>query len=142
MKLLKILIVFSLVSSNLFGQDIITVRYHYDNSKIKTKLDSVFYNINKTIFISLDDGFNDSLIVTVNDLPVLNQYLKTNESIGLAGSFEIHFSDSSEIKILRLNFIKASCYIVEKINLNYKSLIINKVGSWQFYYSNHFFMRE
>ena len=125
-----------------FGQDSIKVVRQYNYAGPTTYVDSFFYHIANTIFISLDEGFDDSLYITVNDTIVLNQHLKSNESIGYAGGFGIHFTDSSDIKTLKLKFVNADFYIEEKVNLTFKSLQIGGGKPWRLYYSNKFPMRE
>lgn len=137
-----VILAFIITLQSLSGQDSIQVRREYRNAKPKTKPDSIFYEIPNTIFISLDEGFDDSLYITVNDVPVIQKYLKTNQSIGYAGGLQIYFKDSSEVKILKLQFVKANRYIQEKVNLNYKSLEIRGLNPWLLIYSNHFYMRE
>lgn len=123
------------------GQDSIRVVRQYENDKPITAVDSAYHMVRNVIFISLDEGFEDSVLVTVNDTVILNEYLKTNESIGLAGSFGIHFTDSCEIKDLKIRFIKANRYIQERVNLNYKSLQIRGLNPWHLIYTNRFPMR-
>ncbi len=89
------------------GQDSITVLRKYENDKPVTAFDSGFHKVKNAIFISFDEGFNDSCYITVNGIPFINAYLKTDESIGLATSFGLHFKDSSDSKILTIKFVKA-----------------------------------
>jgi hypothetical protein len=138
--LLTILSFFLLQKS--FAQDSIHVFRHYDNEKPTTSIDTFFYNIRNTVFVSLDEGFNDSLYITVNDAAVLNTYLRSNESIGYAGEFQIHFDNPSDTKILRLKFVNENFYIEEKVNLTYKSLQIRGLMPWLLVYTNHFPIRE
>ncbi len=143
MKYLTIYSILFLIVSNILGQDTINVKRNYDNDNPKSRLDSLFYNVPKMIFIDLDCGFDDSVCITVNANPVLNKYLKTNESIDLAGSFVVSFADSSEIKNLELKFFKGNFVIKERINLGYKSLRIARYShQWQLNYSNYFYLRE
>ena len=127
---------------DVFGQYSVQVIRTYDNTKPSTLIDSVYNSIHNTIFISLDEGFDDSLYITVNDIPFLNESLKTNESIGYAGGFGIHFKDSCDIKRIRLKFVKANYFIDEILDLNYKSVRIFHYGQWTFYYTNLFPMRQ
>jgi len=124
------------------GQDSIPVVRQYDNDNPITATDSAFHNIPNTIFISLDEGFDDSIYVTVNSIAFLKTYLKTNESIGYAESFGIGFKDSSEIKELKILFVNANRYIKEKLNLNYKSLQVRGLKQWTLIYTNKFPKRE
>lgn len=126
---------------NLSGQDSIRLTRQYENERPATSLDSFFYQVPNTIFISLDEGFDDSLHISINDTVILRQYFITNESIGLAGGLNISFKDSSEVKILKLLFIKANKYILEKVNLNYKSLQIRGLKPWLLIYGNRFYRR-
>jgi hypothetical protein len=135
-----ILIVFVFQKS--YSQDSIPVLRHYNYDKPKTSIDSFIYETLNTIFISLDEGFDDSLYITVNDSIVLNKYLKSNESIGYASGFHISFNKLSDIKILKLKFVKANFCIVEKVNLGFKSLEIRGLRSWLLNYTNQFPMRE
>ena len=132
---------FVVMLQNLSGQDSIRLTRQYENDRPVTRLDSFFYQVPNTIFISLDEGFNDSLHVSINDTIILRQYFITNESIGYAGGLNISFKDSSEVKILKLLFIKANKYILEKVNLNYKSLQIRGLKPWLLIYGNRFYMR-
>jgi hypothetical protein len=143
MKFLAVYSISFLIVSNILGQDTINVIRNYNNDNPKSTLDSVFHNMPNMIFIDLDSGFDDSVCITVNSNSVLNKYLKTNESIDLAGSFVVSFEDSSDIKNLELKFFKGNFVIKEKINLGYKSLRIARYSHhWQLDYSNHFYMRE
>jgi hypothetical protein len=142
MKLLIFSFVFMLIFQKISGQDSIRVVREYNNERPITKFDSILYDVKNTVFISLDEGFDDSLYVTVNSIPLLKGYLKSNQSIGYAGGFEIHFKDSSEIKNLKIKFVKANRYIQEKVNLRYKALQIRGLNPWMLVYSNHFSMRE
>ena len=142
MKLLLISIVSFVIYQNVLGQDSIHVVRQYNNDKPTIKIDSAYYKLHNTIFISLGEGFNDSLYITVNDIPFLNEYLKSNESIGYAGGFGILFTDSAEIKDLKIKFVKANRYIQERVNLTYKSLEIRGLNPWLLIYTNHFPMRE
>ncbi len=131
-----------MLASEIIGQDSIHVVRRYENDKPVTTVDSAFYSIRNTIFVSLDEGFDDSIYVAVNDVPLVNAYLKTNLSIGLAGGFAIDFNDSSEIKNLKILFVKAHRIIYEKINLGYKSLQVRGLNPWQLVYTNRTPMRE
>ncbi len=142
MKLLVIFIFIYFTFHKAYGQDSVRVIREYDNDKPKSSIDSFFNNIPNTIFISLDEGFDDSLYITVNDKVILNQYLKTDASIGLAGGFIITFDNLSDIKILKLKFVKANVYIEEKLYLTYKSLQIRGRKHWLLIYTNQFPMRE
>jgi hypothetical protein len=137
-----ICILFCFVFQNSYAQDSVRVLRQYENEKPTTFLDTFYNKIPNTIFIWLNEGFEDSLYVTVNDTIVLNQSLKSNESIGYAGGVGIHFDNPCEVKILRLKFIKANFYIEEKLNLAYKSLEIRGLRPWLLVYTNHFYMRE
>jgi hypothetical protein len=128
---IKITLAFFLISQMIFGQDSIAVIRHYNNAKPSTNLDSIIYDLPKMIFVSLDNGFDDSLYITVNDIPVLNKYLITNPSIDQAAWFTIGFKDSTEVKVLKLKFIKANRYLEERVNFQYKSLIISGASPWQ-----------
>lgn len=125
-----------------YGQDSIRVNRQYNNDKPKSAIDSFYNRIPNTIFISLDEGFDDSLYITVNDKVFLNKHLKSNESIGLAGGFGISFDNSSDVKILKLKFVNANFYIEEKVDLSYKSLQIRGLKQWLLIYTNQFPMRE
>lgn len=142
MKPLLIIILVFLAFQKAYGQDSVRVVREYNNDKPKSSIDSFFNNIPNTIFISLDEGFDDSLYITVNDKVILNQYLKTDASIGLAGGFIITFDTLSDIKILKLKFVKANVYIEEKLYLTYKSLQIRGPKHWLLIYTNQFPMRE
>ncbi len=137
-----ILITSIFIFQKIDGQDSVRVIRQYENDKPKTAIDSFYHKSYNAIFISLDEGFDDSLYITVNDIPVLNKHLKSNESIGYAGGFGIHFNDSSEIKDLKIKFVKANRYIQERINLKYKSLQVRGLNPWVLIYTNHFPMRE
>lgn len=137
-----IFLVSMLYAPIIYAQDTIAATRHYDNTRPATTIDSAFYNIEKMIFVSLDNGFDDSLYITVNGFPVINKYLVTDHSIDQAAWFMIRFTDSTEVKYLKLKFVKANRCLEEKVDLSYKSLIISKRDSWKISYSNHFFMRE
>ena len=124
------------------AQDSIRVTRQYNDDKPESSIDSFYHNIQNTIFISLDEGFDDSLYITVNGRVVLNQYLKSNNSIGYAGSFGISFAKTSDVKILRLKFVKANFCIEEKLDLAYKSLQVRGLKTWLLIYTNQFPMRE
>lgn len=141
------LLLFTLTSFFIFqitvGQDSIRTVRQYNYEKPKTANDSfVYYKIPNSIFISLDEGFEDSVYVTVNNRPFLNKRLQTNESIGYADGFRITFKDSSEIFDLKIVFINANRYIHEKVNLSFKFLQIRGFSSWFLNYSNNCPMRE
>ena len=142
MKVLFCTILLIAAFQNIYGQDSIPVQRRYVVDKPVTIADSFYHRIPNAIFISLDDGFDDSLYVTVNDLPVLSGYFKTNESIGYAAGFGIHFKDSSEIKKLKIMFVKTNLYILEQVNLRYKSLRIGKTNPWVLFYNNRFPIQE
>ena len=125
-----------------YGQESIKVSRQYDSHKPKSSNDSFFQSIPNTIFISLDEGFNDSLYITVNDTVFLNQYLKSNESIGYAGGFVISFNKPTDSKILKLKFVNSNFYIEEKVNLAYKFLQIRGLKPWLLLYTNQFVTRE
>ena len=142
MKLTFFVIASILICESSLGQDSIKVVRQYDNDKPITSADSAFHKVLNTIFISLDEGFDDSLYITVNDILFLNKYLKSNESIGYAAGFGIHFNDSSETKDLKIKFIKANRFIQERINLKYKSLQVRGLNPWLLQYSNRFPLRQ
>jgi len=104
-------------------------------------MDSGFHSIPNAIFISLDEGFDDIVRVTVNEELVFEGYLKTNESIGLAKTLIVSFKDQKEVKMLKVSFLKTNRYILEKLNLNYKSLQVRELSSWVLIYANRFPMR-
>lgn len=120
------------------GQDSIAVIRQYYSDSVKTKADSFFYKIQNTIFISLWEGFDDSLCITVNDKILVKQHFKTDKSLGLAGQFQVSFENQTDVKVLKLNFAKANLYIEEKLNLAYKSLQIRRDYRWLLIYTNHF----
>jgi len=124
------------------AQDSVHVKREFWNNKSESRADSIWNSVQNTIFISFDEGFDDSLNITVNDKVVFNGYLKTNYSIGYAGGLGINFNDSSEVKILKLHFVNANFYIREKVNLSYKSLQIRGLNPWLLIYTNQFPMRE
>ncbi|GEM_PF-3287840 len=142
MKHLLISLLITLTIHSSYGQDSIKVTRQYYNDKPKSPVDSFFQSIPNTIFVSLDEGFNDSLYITVNDTIILNQYLKSNESIGYAGGFGISFDKPSDVKILKLKFVNSNFYIEEKVNLAYKSLKVRGLRPWLLIYTNQFPMRE
>jgi hypothetical protein len=123
-------------------EDTIRVEKHYDNRGPLTRMDSAYFSIPNSVFVSLDEGFNDSVHVTVNDHRIIDRSLKTNESIGLAAGFAISFRDTSEVKIIQIRFIKQNKIIVEKLDLRYKSLQVRGLRPWGFYYGNRFYMRQ
>lgn len=129
-------------SSKVIGQDTMKVIRYYHNDKPKSFVDSIYNSIPNAIFISLNEGFNDSLYITVDDEVVLNRYLKTNGSIGLAGGFVISFKDSLEFKNLKLRFINGNLFAEERLNLSYKSLEIRYRKLLELTYTSHFPMRE
>lgn len=138
MKTLVIFILLILGSNTCWGQDSITVVRQYSNDNAITVADSFFNKVANTIFISLWEGFEDSLCISVNNERILKQLFKTDESLGLAGNFQIQFESPSDVKILKLHFIKANFYIEERLNLAYKSLQIRKNKRWFLIYTNHF----
>lgn len=141
MKLLSIVLGLS-IFQQAAGQDSICVVRQYENDKPITKADSYFYKLPNVVYVTLDEGFNDSILVTVNDTVVLNEYLKTNASIGLAGGFVIHFDDACEIKDLKITFVKANYYIHERVKPAYKSLRVSYLNTWHLIYTNRIPMRE
>ena len=123
---------------NASGQDTIAVARKYYNDPPSTEVDSLIFSVRNALYISLDEGFDDSLYITINDKPVMNKYCRTNESIGYADSFGIGFNDSSEIKTLRIKFTRTNRIIEEKLDLKYKSLQVRYLEEWTLIYSNHF----
>jgi hypothetical protein len=142
MKFLLVAIVYFSLSQKADSQDSILVTRQFENDKPATAIDSFFHKIPNTIFVSLYEGFDDSVYVTINGIPFLNKYLKTNESIGYASGFVIHFKDSTEIKDLTIKFVNGNRYIHERVNLRYKSLQIRGIRHWLLIYTNHFPMLE
>ena len=145
LEIMKVLvtILFIVVCFDVAGQAPVRVQKNYYNDKPITAIDSFYHNFfPNSIIVSLDDGFDDSLYITVNEEVVLNRYLKTDESIGLAGSFVISFKDSSDIKNLRLKFVGKKITIEERVSLKYKSLRIFASDPPLFLYTNQFPMRE
>ena len=59
--------IFSMISYLSFGQDSIQVVRQFENDKPLTKADSFFNSIPNIIFLDLDEGFDDSIRVTVNE---------------------------------------------------------------------------
>ena len=141
MKYLTILIVLNLFCLFCCAQDSIRVIRQYEDDKPVTKTDSVFNSIPDILFISLDEGFDDSIRVTINRELIFAGYLKTNESIGLATTLMIANKNPREIKILKVTFVNANRYISEKLNLNYKSLQVRGLNPWLLIYTNRFPMR-
>jgi hypothetical protein len=125
-----------------YGQDSVRVFRQYYHDRPQSGIDSFYQTISNTIFISLDEGFDDSLYITVNDTVFLNQYLKTNESVGLAGGLAISFNSPTDVKILKLKFVNENFYIEEKVDLTYKSLQIRGLKYWLLIYTNQFPVRE
>jgi len=136
--LLAALIAFQKVNA----QDSIRVLRQYENDRPTTQLDSVFNIIPNAVYISFDEGFNDSVFVTVNNVIYMDEYLKTDESNGYAGSFVITFKDSAETEDLKIKFAKTNRYIEEKVNLKYKALHIRKLDQWLLTYTSHFIMPQ
>ena len=58
------------------GQDSIRVEREYWKDIPITKADSAFNSIPDVLFIDLDEGFNDSVVVTVNDERIFSGYIK------------------------------------------------------------------
>lgn len=124
-----------------FPQRRIHVAHQYENNKPRSMADSFYHSFANTIFISLDEGFDDSLVITINDTTIMNSYFKTNESIGHAGSFGVSFKDSSEVILLKIRFINGGRYLEERLNLRYKSLQVRGLRNWLLIYTNQFPMR-
>lgn len=142
MKWMIIGIMVSLIPGFSQGQDSINVTRKFENDRPVTRIDSTLNAIPNVIFLDLNEGFDDSIRVSVDGELIFSGYLKTNFSIGLARSFTISFRDPRECKILKVEFVNANSYILEQLNLNYKSLGIGKYYSWFLTYSNCFPMRE
>ena len=142
MKHLLIIQFILFIIQSTYGQDSLKVNRQYNNDKPKSSVDSFYHSIPNTIFVSLDEGFDDSLYITVNNTIFLNKYLKSNESIGYAGSFGISFDKPTDVKILKLKFVNSNVYIEEKVNLAYKSLQIRGLRPWLLIYTNQIPMRE
>jgi hypothetical protein len=123
------------------GQDSIKVAREYWNDIPITKADSAFNSIPDVLFIDFDEGFDDSIVVTINDERIFSGYIKTNESIGLAHSLIISNKNPKEVKILKVTFVNANKCIVERLNLNHKSLHIRGLNPWVLIYTNRFPMR-
>src|SRR3954452_377704 len=121
----KQLTFFAIIFSNYaFSQDSIPVTRYYDNQPPETKLDSALFNLPNILYISFYEGFDDSICVFLNRKLFYSAYLKTDESIGFAGSFGFIFKDSSEVNDLEIHFIKENRIIKERLDLKYKSLQI------------------
>jgi hypothetical protein len=141
MKHLAISAILTLACLLCHSQDSIHVTRRYENDSPVTKWDSAFNSIPNILFISLDEGFDDSVTVTVNSELVFSGYLKTNESIGLAKTLIIPNINGSEKKLLKVTFVNASRCIIENVNTNYKSLQIRGLNTWLLVYTNRFPMR-
>lgn len=124
------------------AQDSVSVVREYHNNQPRSSLDSLYHSFHNRIFISLGEGFADSMYITVNGTEMINGYVRTDPSTGIAGSFGFSFTDSSDIKILRLTFVRRHFYIEERVNLAYKSLEIRNLGKWHLVYDNRFYWRE
>jgi hypothetical protein len=142
MKLIIYLLISVLTIKKAIGQDSVYIKREFWNNKPESRADSIWNSIPNTIFISFDEGFDDSLYITVNDKVIFNGYLKTNYSIDYAGGLGIHFKDSSEVKNLKLHFVNANFYIQEKLKFTYKSLQIRGLNPWTLIYTNQFPVRE
>jgi hypothetical protein len=142
MKLVLIAILTALTMYCTYGQDSVTIYRQFCNDKPKSRVDSFMTCFPKIMFISLDEGFDDSLYITVNDTVVINRYLKTNESIDYADGFGIVFDKPTDVKILKLKFVRANIIIREQVNLHYKSLQIRGLRPWLLVYTNQFPMRQ
>jgi hypothetical protein len=124
------------------AQDSIHVLRQYENDRPDTQLDSVFNKIPNVVYISFDEGFNDSVLITVNNVIYMDGYLRSNESLGYAGGFVLSFNDSADTQDLKIKFVKTGRYIEEKVNLKYKALHIRKPDQWLLTYTNHFVMLQ
>ena len=73
MKRIIYLLVSILTIQKAIGQDSIHVKWEFWNDKPESRADSIWNSIPNTVFISFDEGFDDSLCVTVNDKVVFNR---------------------------------------------------------------------
>lgn len=110
--------------------------------KIYINKENKGWNKSDTIEITLNDGFNDTLIIYLNNKIIYHNYTKTNESTSIADFFVIKKSkmklkDKNYIYIYRLRKGKKEKMIGFYLDLRYKYIsIYNLEHAIEVYFEN------
>lgn len=99
------------------------------------------WNKSDTIIIELKSGFNDSLIIYLNNKIVYNNYCKTNESISFADEIIIRKSkvglkNKNYIYIYRKRKGKKEKMISFYLDLRYKYISVYHLSPWHINFQN------
>jgi hypothetical protein len=139
LRMFFIVTIFLLSSPHIFSQVGPSVKptIHEEKGGPQTRVDSLFCLMPNVIYIDFMEGFNDTVYIFRNNIGVDTLSLITNESIGFAGGTGFGYNNNDSI-YLSIQFKKSGLIIRERLKLNYKHLEIRYLGSWGFYYSNHF----
>ena len=138
--LLSVLVVTTHAQDSCKGKTSRTIKT-YDIRKKLTEQGTFFYS-HKLFWISLCEGFNDSIQIFVNNKLLIEGRAITNESIGIAKEVIVNFDHLSDKKIMQLILVNRNVCLTETLELNYPFLEINYNNNWQLKYINHIIKRE